>query len=78
MDSTGRAFLAAGNYLYRLNAQLIQEERVDLGANIIAKGLAMSSSGMVVVCLVDLSCSVYNASNISTGPIKTIISGIIY
>ncbi len=30
VDSTGRTFLAADNYLYRLNAQLIQEERVDL------------------------------------------------
>ncbi len=27
VDSTGRTFIAAENYLYRLNAQLMQEER---------------------------------------------------
>ena len=77
VDSTGQAFLAADNYLYRLNAQLIQEERVDLGATVITRGLAMSSTGrMVVVCLVNHSCSVYNASNLSTGPIKSVSNAI--
>ena len=72
VDSTGRTFLATDNYLYRLNAQLIQEERVDLGAKVINRGLALSSTGMVVVCLVDLSCSVYNASNLNAGPIRSV------
>ena len=76
VDSTGRTFLAADNYLYRLNAQLIQEERVDLGANVINRGLALSSTGMLVVCLVDLSCSVYNASNLSAGPIRSVSNAI--
>ena len=76
LDSTGRTFLAAANYLYRLNAQLIQEERVDLGANIIDEGLTLSSTGMLVVCLEDLSCSVYNASNLSAGPIRSVSNAI--
>ena len=76
VDSTGRAFLAAGNYLYRLNAQLIQEEKVDVGANVINRGLALSSTGMVVVCLVDRSCSVYSASNLSAGPIRSVSDAI--
>ncbi len=76
VDSTGRTFLAADNYLYRLNAQLLQEERVDIGAIVIDRGLALSSTGMVVVCLEDLSCSVYNASNISAGPIWSISNAI--
>ncbi len=76
VDSTGRTFLAADNYLYRLNAQLIQEERVDLGATVINRGLALSSTGMLVVCLEDLSCSVYNASNLSAGPIKSVNNAI--
>ena len=72
VDSTGSTYLAVRNYLYRLNAQLIQEERVDLGATVINRGLALSSTGMVVVCFEDLSCSVYNASNLSTGPIRSV------
>ncbi len=76
VDSTGRTFLAADNYLYRLNAQLIQEERVDLGANVINQGLALSSTGMLVVCLEDLSCSVYNASNLNAGPIRNVSNAI--
>ena len=75
-NSTGRTFLATDNYLYRLNVQLVQEERVDLGANVIHQGLALSSTGMVVVCLQDLSCSVYNASNLSAGPIRSISNAI--
>ena len=76
VDSTGRTFLATDNYLYRLNVQLVQEERVDLGATVINRGLALSSTGMVVVCLEDLSCSVYNASNLSAGPIRSISNAI--
>ena len=76
VDSTGRTFLAADNYLYRLNAQLIQEERVDLGSYVIDQGLALSSTGMLVVCLEDLSCSVYNASNLSAGPIRSVSNAI--
>ena len=76
VDSTGRTFLTADNYLYRLNAQLIQEERVDLGAVIINEGLALSSTGMLVVCLFDLSCSVYNTSDLSAGPIRSVSNAI--
>ncbi|XP_064398640.1 plexin-A2-like [Halichondria panicea] len=79
VDSTGKTFLIdADNYLYRLNAQLIQEERVDLGATyVIEQGLALSSTGMLVVCLEDLSCSVYNASTISAGPIWSVSNAIV-
>ncbi len=76
VDSTGRAFLAAGNNLYRLSAQLLPEETVDLGATVITRGLDLSSTGTVVVCLVDLSCSVYNGSNLSAGPIRTVTNAI--
>ena len=76
VDSTGCTYLAADNYLYRLNTQLMQEERVDLGATVINRGLALSSTGMLVVCLVDLSCSVYNASNLSAGPIRSVSNAI--
>ena len=76
VDSTGRTFLAADNYLYRLNAQLIQEERVDLGDTVIDEGLSLSSTGMLVVCLNDLSCSVYNASNLIAGPIRSVSNAI--
>ncbi len=77
VDSTGRTFLAADTYLYRLNAQLIQEERVDLRKYVIEEGLALSSTGMLVVCLEDLSCSVYNASNFSAGPIRSVSNAIV-
>ena len=78
VDSTGRAFLAADNYLYRLNAQLIQEDKVDVGATVITRGLALSSTGMLVVCLEDLSCncSVYNANNFQSGPIRSVSNAI--
>ncbi len=76
VDSIGRAFLVADNYLYRLNAQLMQEERVDLGAFVINRGLALSSTGKVVVCFDDLSCSVYNASNLSAGPMWSVSNAI--
>ncbi|XP_064399093.1 plexin-A1-like isoform X2 [Halichondria panicea] len=76
VDSTGRAYLAAGNNLYRLSAQLTPDETVDLGATVITRGLALSSTGTVVVCLVDLSCSVYNGSNLSAGPIRTVTNAI--
>ncbi len=72
VDSTGRTFLAADNYLYRLNAQLMEQERVDLGDTVITEGLALSSTGMVGVCLINSYCSVYNASNLSTGPIRSV------
>ncbi len=77
VDSTGRTFLAADIYLYRLNAQLMQEERVDLGECVIDQGLALSSTGMLVVCLEDLSCSVYNASNLSAGSIRSVSNAIV-
>ncbi len=76
MDSTGRTFLAADRYLYRLNAQLLQEERVDLGGIVITEVLSLSSTGMLVVCLYDLSCSVYNASNLIAGPIRSVRNAI--
>ena len=76
VDSTGRAYLAAGNNLYRLSAELTPDETVDLGATVITRGLDLSSTGTVVVCLENLSCSVYNGSNLSAGPIRTVTNAI--
>ncbi len=70
VDSTGLTYLAAGNSLYRLNAQLVQEEVVDLGASVVNRGLS-SDGRSVVVCFADLSCSVYNASNLRAGPVRS-------
>ena len=72
VDSNGSTYLAADNYLYRLNAQLVEQERVDLGGTVYFEALALSSTGMLVVCLQDFSCSVYNASNLSAGPIRSV------
>ncbi len=55
----------------------MREERVDLEAFVINRGLALSSTGMVVVCFDDLSYSVYNASNLSAGPIWSVSNAII-
>ncbi len=69
VDSAGRTYLATDNFLYCLNAQLVQEEVIDLGATVINRGLS-SDGQSVVVCFEDLSCSVYNASNLGAGPVR--------
>ena len=73
VTSTGETFLTEDNTLYRLSPQLVQEERYELATNVIDRGLTLSAnSSMLVVCFVNLSCSVFNAYNLSVGPLKTV------
>ena len=66
LDRDGRIYSSAGNQLYRLNSNLVQEESWTLTAN--AVNTSLSSDGRwLVVCLTDLSCEVYNATNFSVG-----------
>ena len=66
VDSTGRVFVSAGNRLFRLSPDLVQEESISLSADVVDRGIALTSDGSkVVVCLTDLSCSVYNSTDLA-------------
>ena len=66
VDREGKVYTAAGNQLYRLNGNLVLEETRELGSE--AVNISLSSDGRwLVVCLTDLSCEVYNATNFSAG-----------
>ena len=66
IDSTGRVFVSAENRLFRLSPDLVQEESISLSADVVDRGVALSSDGSkVVVCLTDLSCSVYKSTNLA-------------
>ena len=70
VDSTRRVFVSAGNILFRLSPELVQEESISLSADVVSRGVALSGDGSkVVVCLTDLSCSVYNATDLAAGPV---------
>ena len=60
--SGGRVFLAAGNQLLRLDSTLALQENVTLGSSVVRVALS-SDERRVVVCLSDMSCAVYNASD---------------
>ena len=67
-DTTGRVFVSAGNLLFRLSHNLVQEERTALSADVVSRGIALSANGdKVVVCLTDISCSVFNTTNLTSG-----------
>ena len=66
VDSGGRVFLAAGNQLLRLDGSLALQENVTLGSSVLRVALS-SDERRVVVCLSDLSCAVYNASDFGAG-----------
>ena len=66
VDSGGRVFLAAGNQLLRLDSTLALQENVTLGSSVLRVALS-SDERRVVVCLSDLSCAVYNASDFGAG-----------
>ena len=66
VDGGGRVFLAAGNQLLRLDSTLTLQENVTLGSSVLRVALN-SDERRVVVCLSDLSCAVYNASDFSAG-----------
>ena len=70
VDSEGRIFLAAGNQLLRLDSSLALQENVTLGSSVVRVALS-SDERRVVVCLSDLSCAVYNASNFGVGEQST-------
>ena len=64
VDGEGRAFVAAGRQLLRLNSELVPEQNITLSAG--AVDISLSSGGeRLVVCLEDSSCAVYNASDLS-------------
>ena len=64
----GKVYASAGNQLYRLYSDLVQEESWGLRTD--AVNISLSSDGRwLVVCLTDLSCEVYNANNFSAGHI---------
>ena len=66
VDGAGRVYSFAENRLYRLNSSLRLEEENNLSSE--AVNISLSSDGRwLVVCLTDLSCEVYNATNFSAG-----------
>ena len=66
VDGGGRVFLAAGNQLLRLDSSLALQENVTLGSSVLRVALS-SDERRVVVCLSDMSCAVYNASDFGAG-----------
>ena len=66
VDGGGRVFLAAGNQLLRLDSTLALRENMTLGSSVLRVALS-SDERRVVVCLSDLSCAVYNASDFGAG-----------
>ena len=65
-DATGKVYASSGSQLYRLNSNLQLEETRHLSSE--AVNISLSSDGRwLVVCLTDLSCEVYNATNFSAG-----------
>ena len=67
-DSTGCVFVSIGNMLFRLSPNLVQEDSIALSADVVSGGIAVSGDGVkVVVCLTDLSCSVFNTTDLAAG-----------
>ena len=66
VDGGGRVFLAAGNQLLRLDSTLALQENVTMDSSVLRLALS-SDERRVVVCLSDLSCAVYNASDFGAG-----------
>ena len=67
-DDRGRVYVSAERQLYRLDSQLLLEEEKSLNSEVV--NISLSSNGRwLVVCLADLSCEVYNATNLSAQPV---------
>ena len=66
VDGDGQIYTSAGSQLYRLNSNLRPEETRNLTSEAVNISLS-SDGGWLVVCLIDLSCEVYNATNFSAG-----------
>ena len=72
VDSSGTVFVAAGNVLFRLDSDFDQQESMELAMDTTIQRIALSQDGSrVVVCLDDVSCTVYNASNFVAGALLT-------
>ena len=70
VDGTGSlgVFVSSGRGLYRLSSNLELEETRNLTSE--AVNISLSTDGRcLVVCLTDLSCEVYNATNLSAEPV---------
>ena len=66
VDGDGRVFLAGSNQLLRLDSTIALQENVTLSSSVLKVALS-SDERRVVVCLSDLSCAVYNASDFGAG-----------
>ena len=66
VDGGGGVFLAAANQLLRLDSTLALQENVTLSNNVLSVALS-SDERRVVVCLSDMSCAVYNATDFGAG-----------
>ena len=61
-------YVSAGSHLYVLNGDLELEETRNLTSASV--NISLSSDGRhLVVCMTDLSCEVYNTTNLSNGPV---------
>ena len=70
VDSEGRTFVAAGNQLLRLSSDLVVEQNVSLAYR--AVNISISPEGeRLMVCKADLSCVVYNTSDLTVETIGT-------
>ena len=68
VDEAGRMFVSAGNYLYQLNSNLELDTMKTLSSETV--NISLSSDGSrLVVCMTDLSCEIYNAANLTSGPL---------
>ena len=68
LDGAGRVYVSAGSWLYRLSSALEFEERRNLTNDI--ANISLSTNGRwLVVCLTDLCCEVYNATNLADQPV---------
>ena len=65
VDGEGRAFVAAGNQLLRLNSDLGIEQNITLSSDAVNISLS-SGEEWLVVCSADLSCVVHSANDLST------------
>ena len=68
LDGAGRVYVSAGSSLYRLSSDLVLEERRNLTSDV--ANISLSTDGRwLVACLTDLSCEVYNATNLADQPV---------
>ena len=68
VDGAGKIYVSSESQLYRLNSNLKLEETRSLTSE--AVNISLSTNGRwLVVCLTDLSCEVYNATNLAVEPV---------